>query len=251
MTTKILLIASNNPGKIKEIKEILKGIPFEIKSLNNIGEDIEVEETGKTFEENAILKAKTFGEKTGMLTLADDSGLEVDALGGKPGIYSARYEVGTDLDRINKLLKELKGVPREKRTARFRAVVALFIPRSVIPTKPEGRVEGSLGLSELAFARPARQCQVLAGGDSSTTPSTSSGFARNDDFKIVIFKGVSEGYITDRPIGNNGFGYDPIFFNQDLGKTNAEVTLEEKNSVSHRTRALRKAREILLSFFKI
>lgn len=193
---RILLIASNNTGKIKEIKEILRGIPFEIKSLIDIRFDMDVEETGKTFAENAILKAKTIGEKTGLLTLADDSGLEVDALGGKPGIYSARYIEGTDLDRINKLLNELKGTPKEKRTARFKAVIALYDPQ----TK-----------------------------------------------NIQTFEGVSEGCITEKPIGANGFGYDPVFFNVDLGKTNGDVTLEEKNRVSHRARALLKVKNYLTS----
>lgn len=218
--TKILLIASGNQGKIKEIKEILRGppggeasIPFEIKSLIDLKIDIEVEETGKIFKENAIIKAKEIGGKTGLLTLADDSGLEVDALGGKPGIYSARYARGSDLDRINKLLKELKGIPKEKRTARFRAVAAIYIPHFVIPNASEG----SLG----------------------------SGFARNDDFRIVTFDGASEGYITEKPIGTNGFGYDPVFFNTDLGKTNGEASIDEKNRVSHRARALLKVKEFL------
>lgn len=224
-----LIIASKNPGKIKEIKDILIGppdgeasIPFEIKSLTDIGLNIEVAETGKSFAENAILKAKIVGEKTGLLTLADDSGLEVDALGGRPGIHSARYVEGSDLDRINKLLKELKDVPKEKRTARFRCVIALYNPTPVIPTKPEGRVEGS------------RQAGFLD-------------FARNDDLRIVTFEGLRKGYITDEPIGISGFGYDPIFFNPELGKTNGEATIEEKNSVSHRARALERCKKLLIS----
>ncbi|MBI3379622.1 XTP/dITP diphosphatase [Candidatus Gottesmanbacteria bacterium] len=191
-----LLIASKNPGKIKEIKDILLGIPYEIKSLNDIGLDIDVEETGKTFAENAILKAKTIGEKTGLITLADDSGLEVDALNGKPGIHSARYAAGNDMDRINKLLKELSGIPKEKRTARFVAVIVLYNPE---------------------------------------TKNTQ------------IFEGVSEGYITEKPIGSSGFGYDPVFFNLGLGKTNAESTSEEKNKISHRARALKKCKEFILN----
>lgn len=193
---KTLIIATRNKGKIMEIKEILSDIRFEIKSLNDIELDIDVEETGKTFTENAILKAKTIGEKTGLLTLADDSGLEVDALGGRPGIMSARYCEGTDADRIVKLLKELMGIPKEKRAARFRAVVAIYDPK----TK-----------------------------------------------EVQTFEGVSEGYITEKPIGTNGFGYDSIFFNLDLGKTNAEVTLKEKNQVSHRARALEKCKKLLVS----
>src|SRR3989338_886028 len=160
-----LLIATSNKGKIREIKEILAGIPYDIKTLADIDIKEDIPETGKSFEENAILKAKYAGGKSGLLTLAEDSGLEVDALAGKPGIYSARYVEGTDEDRINKILGELKEFPKEKRTARFKAVVAV---------------------------------------------------------------------------------YDPIFYNQDLNKTNAEMTLEEKNKVSHRFRAISQAKEFLL-----
>lgn len=191
---KTLLIASKNSGKLKEIKEILSGVPFEIKSLIDIGRDIEVEETGKSFAENAIIKAKTIGEKTKHFTLGEDSGLEVDALGSRPGIYSARYAPGSDENRMSKTLDELKGIPKEKRTARFKTVIAIY------------------------------------------NPNTKS---------LQTFEGVSEGYITEEPIGRNGFGYDPIFFNLDLGKTNAQASFEEKNRVSHRAKALSKSKEFL------
>lgn len=190
-----LLLASKNSGKIREIKEILSDVPYVIRILADVGITEDVPEKGNSFEENAVLKAEFIGDKTKLLTLAEDSGLEVDALGGRPGIYSARYAEGTDEDRINKLLNELKDMPYEKRTARFKAVVALY------------------------------------------DPSTK---------KVHTFNGVSEGYITDKPVGKNGFGYDPIFFNLDLGKTNAEVSLEEKNQVSHRSRALQRAKNFLL-----
>lgn len=189
-----LLIASKNTGKIQEMKAILSGAPFEIKSLSDIGKDIKVEETGKTFEENAILKAKTIGEKTKHFTLGEDSGLEVDALGSKPGIYSARYAPGSDENRMSKTLDELKRIPKEKRTARFRTVIALYNP---------------------------------------------------DTKSVQTFEGVSEGYITQEPIGTNGFGYDPIFFNSELGKTNAQASFSEKNRVSHRAKALSKCKEFL------
>lgn len=192
-----IVIATANKGKIKEIKEILAGFPFKIKTLADIGYKEEIEETGRSFEENAVIKAETIGKKTGLLTLAEDSGLEVNALGGSPGIYSARYCEGTDLDRIHKLLKELRGIPQEKRTAKFVSVVAVYDP---------------------SF------------------------------HKTYIFEGVSEGRITKEPKGKNGFGYDPIFYNFDLKKTNAQVSLEEKNRVSHRGRALRKAKKKLYSF---
>lgn len=186
-----ILIASRNKGKIREMREILHGVPYHFITLDELKFKQEILETGKTFEENAILKAKTVGEKTKILTLAEDSGLEVDALNGKPGIYSARYIEGTDKDRYKKVLEELKDVPKERRTARFKAIVALFYPK----TK-----------------------------------------------KIDIFEGVSEGYIAEGPKGTNGFGYDPIFYNLDLRKTNGEAYLEEKNRVSHRARALQKLR---------
>lgn len=190
-----LLIATQNPGKIREIKEILKDIPFELKTLNDINFGEEVPETGRSFKENAILKAKAIGEKAKLLTLAEDSGLEVDALGGRPGILSARYIKGSDEDRYNKLLDELKEIPKERRTARYKAVIAIYNPE----TK-----------------------------------------------NIETFEGISEGRITEEPRGSNGFGYDPIFFNLDLGKTNGQASLEEKNRVSHRARALNKLKNFLL-----
>ena len=191
---KTVIIATSNKGKLIEIKEILKGIPFQIKSLPELDFKIEIDETGKTFKENALIKAKTVGEKTNLLTLGEDSGLEVDYLYGKPGIYSARYIPGTDQDRVNKVLEELKRVPREKRTARFICVAALYDPRTQ---------------------------------------------------KTEFFEGVSTGVITQKPAGENGFGYDPIFYNLDLKKTNGEASLEEKNLVSHRARALKKVKDFL------
>ena len=166
---KTVIIATSNKGKLIEIKEILKGIPFQIKSLPELDFKIEIDETGKTFKENALIKAKTVGEKTNLLTLGEDSGLEFDYLYGKPGIYSARYIPGTDQDRVNKVLEELKRVPREKRTARFICVAALYDPRTQ---------------------------------------------------KTEFFEGVSRGVITQKPAGENGLGYDPIFYNLDLTKIN-------------------------------
>jgi XTP/dITP diphosphohydrolase len=153
-----------------------------------------------TFEGNAIIKAMTVGKKTGFLTLAEDSGLEVDALGGRPGVYSARYAPGTDKDRYTKLLQELKDVPNEKRRARFTTVVAIYDPISD---------------------------------------------------KVRTCTGAYEGTITFEPVGENGFGYDPVFFSTELQKTGAQMTLEEKNAVSHRGKAVRKAKEILATEFDI
>lgn len=193
---KKLLIATRSKGKFPEIIKLLEGLPFEFVSLNDtdLPGDYEVEEPAMTFEGNAIIKAMTFGRKTGLLSLAEDAGLEVDALGGRPGVYSARYAPGTDEDRYKKLLGELEGVPQERRTARFRTVVAIFDPETD---------------------------------------------------RIRTCEGIYEGFITEEPKGENGFGFDPVFLNPKLNKTNAEMTLEEKNEVSHRGKAMRLARDIL------
>lgn len=139
-----LLIATNNPGKIAEYQEIFANLPVRLTSLHSEGIRLDPEETGATFEENAILKAKAFAEVSGLLTLADDSGIEIDALGGQPGVYSARYGNTTKEDdegRRQLVLNKLKGVPWAKRTARFRCVVALATKEAVIGTV-EGTVEG-------------------------------------------------------------------------------------------------------------
>jgi XTP/dITP diphosphohydrolase len=144
-----LLVATNNRGKIREYKEILEeGLPPEVEITfpAQEGLDLDVEESGETFEENALLKAVEFARASGLLTLADDSGLEVDALGGAPGVYSARYAGPgtTDADRYRKLLGELADVPPEARAARFRCVVALAGPDGVIGSA-QGTVEGEIG----------------------------------------------------------------------------------------------------------
>ena len=138
-----LLIATNNVGKVHEYAELLAGSGFDLCRLAEVGLDNEVEETGETFTENACLKARAYGQSSGLLTLADDSGLEVDALGGAPGVHSARYAGpgATDADRIGKLLAALDGVPWEKRTADFRCVIALSWPDGRLETF-EGRCDG-------------------------------------------------------------------------------------------------------------
>jgi XTP/dITP diphosphohydrolase len=184
-----LVIATKNKGKIIEIHHILSSLQFHFLSLLDIGFNKDIDETGNTFEENAILKAKTVGDYCNWITLAEDSGLVVDALDGKPGVMSARYVIGSDGDRCKELLRELGGVKYTNRSARFITVVALY------------------------------------------NPSTK---------QVQTFQGSSEGFITETSKGTNGFGYDPIFFNAELGKTNGEATLEEKNKVSHRYKALLK-----------
>ncbi len=190
-----LLLATNNPGKAREYKSLLSGVPFELVTPAEVGISAEVEEKGKTFEENARLKATALAAESGLLTLADDSGLEVDALGGEPGTLSARYagKNASDADRVNYLLAKMQGVPQEKRQARFRCVIAI--------ATPQGEVE--------------------------------------------LCSGECEGFIALKPKGNRGFGYDPIFYLPELGKTMAELSPDEKNKVSHRGRAAERARELL------
>lgn len=218
---KKLLIATKNTGKIKEIRQILSDVAYQLITLAEAGWEKEIKETGISYEENARMKAQITGEETELLTLGEDSGLEIDALNGWPGIYSARHSNGTDFDRINKILRKLKDIPKEKRTARYKAVVALFIPQSVYPRQIERFLDG-------VYPEWNRR-------------------ARNNKGRVFTFEGESEGYIVEKPIGTNGFGYDPIFFNFDLGKTNAEATLKEKNQISHRRRALEKTKSFLLS----
>jgi len=190
-----LLLATNNKGKVREYKHMLKELPFELVSPAELGINTEVEEVGESLEENARLKATTLARESQLLTLADDSGLEVDALGGEPGRLSARYagEGASDEDRVDYLLSRLKDVPEGKRSARFRCVIA------------------------------------IAGADG----------------EVELCSGECEGVITLEPRGEEGFGYDPIFYLPGLGKTMAELSLEEKNGVSHRGRAAEEAIKLL------
>ena len=186
-----LLLATNNAGKVRELRRLLSDSGFEIVTPAEIGVSLEVEETGATYAENAALKARAFAEAGGCLALADDSGIEVDALGGAPGMYSARYG-GEGLDdggRFTRLLEELQAVPSDRRTARFRAVVALSWP---------GAAEAKL------------------------------------------FEGVQEGTISFEPLGAGGFGYDPVFV-VDGVRTQAEISDAEKDAISHRGQAVRRA----------
>ena len=181
-----IIAATKNKNKLREFGEILKG--FEIISQEEAGIDIDVEETGTTFEENSLLKAQAIYEKSGIPAIADDSGLCVDALGGEPGVYSARYG-GEGLDdegRVELLLKNMKDIPDEKRTARFVCAITMV-----------------------------------------------------SDDGIITARGECEGRINYAPIGENGFGYDPVFYMEEYDKTTAQMTPDEKNSVSHRGKALR------------
>jgi XTP/dITP diphosphohydrolase len=193
-----LLLATNNRGKVREYRLLLRGIPYEMVTPADEGITTVVAETGGSFEENARLKAAALAGESGLLSLADDSGLEVDALGGGPGSLSHRFagEGASDADRISLLLTRLKDVPEKARTAQFRCVIAIATP----------------------------------------------------DGKAGLFTGICRGIITNEPRGTHGFGYDPVFYVPELGKTMAELTLEEKNRVSHRARAAAKAREWLLVY---
>lgn len=190
-----LLLATNNRAKVEEYTRLLLGIPYAIVNLADVGIKMIVDETGATLEENAALKAKTYATLSKLLTMADDSGLEVDTLGGQPGVLSARYagEEATDKERIDFLLVKLGDTPWEKRTARFRCIIA---------------IASSEGEAELC----AGECQ---------------------------------GIIAFKPTGEKGFGYDPIFYLPQLGKTMAELSMDEKNEISHRGQAVIKARRIL------
>ena len=191
-----LLVATHNQGKIREYRALLADLPIEVTWLDAEGIADEVEETGSTFAENAALKATAYAARApGLWVWADDSGLEVDALGGRPGVLSARYGAPglNDEGRYRRLLAELRTFPPEQWTARFHCVVALAEP----------------------------------GGQAYTVD------------------GVLEGRITDRPRGEHGFGYDPIFFLPDRNATLAEVPPAVKNTISHRAVAARKARDLL------
>jgi XTP/dITP diphosphohydrolase len=211
-----LLLASNNQGKIREYKSLLRGIPFALVTPAGLGITAKVEEAGGTFEANASLKAIDMARQSGLLALADDSGLEVDALGGKPGPLSHRFAGAgaSDLDRINFLLSKLKDIPAQDRTARFRCVIAIAAPPN-------------LSLRGVPMPSGRR-------GNLTRSPS------------VKLFSGECRGVIIDKPKGTHGFGYDPIFYIPELGKTMAELTLEEKNKISHRARAAEKARDYLI-----
>ena len=192
-----LVIATKNEGKYSEFKKMLGPTSFEIKSLQNFP-NIEIRETGSSFDENALMKAKVVAKRVGLPAMADDSGLEVQALKGEPGIFTARYagQHAADEDNIKKLLNKLRDVPSDQRQARFVCSLALVFP----------------------------------------------------DGKIFLKKGILEGFITLKPRGTEGFGYDPVFFVPALGKTLSEVSADEKNRISHRAKALEKIKKHLFMY---
>lgn len=192
-----IIFATGNAGKMKEIKEILKDIPYEVVSMKEAGVSADIVEDGATFEENALIKARTIAELTGEIALADDSGLEVDYLDKAPGIYSARF-LGEDTSYEIKnryLLEQLNGVEGKDRAARFVCAIACVWP----------------------------------------------------DGKSKVCRATIEGELAKEPAGENGFGYDPIFYVPQFGKTTAELSLEEKNEISHRAKALREMKKELMA----
>lgn len=190
---KSIILASNNKDKVKEVKEILKG--YDIISMKEAGIDVDIEENGTTFEENALIKARAIMKLTGQITMADDSGLEIDYLNKAPGVYSARFMGhGTSYDIKNKaLIQKLEGVKGSDRSGRFVCAIAVCFP----------------------------------------------------DGREIVKRGTMEGLIAEEIKGDNGFGYDPIVYLPEYGKTSGELAPEEKNKISHRGKALALIKEEL------
>lgn len=195
---KQVIFATTNQGKMEEIRMILADLPIEVLSLKEAGIEVDIVEDGQTFEENAIIKAKKIMELTGNLTLADDSGLEVDYLDKAPGIYSARF-LGEDTPYAVKnqyILEQLNGIKKEQRTTRFVCAIAAAFP----------------------------------------------------DGEVLTRRGTIEGIISDEEAGENGFGYDPIFYLPEYACTMAQISPERKNRISHRGKALKAMKEVLVGF---
>jgi len=195
-----VVIATRNSGKLREIQAILAPLELKILSLRDFAGIAEIIEDGQTFEENAVKKAAAVSRLTGRMAIADDSGLAVDALQGRPGVFSSRYagEKATDAERYQKLLKEMAGTPQAKRGAAFICAMAVASP----------------------------------GG------------------KVKVVEGECRGEIAFSPRGSYGFGYDPVFYFPERGKTMAELEPEVKNRISHRARALEKLKHLLPNFLE-
>lgn len=191
---KQVVIATKNKGKAEDFKAIFKPLGYEVVTMFDVAPKMEIEETGTTFEENAIIKAETLSKALGQLVIADDSGLIVDALNGDPGVFSARYAGDHDnAANIIKVLKNLKGVPTEERTARFECCIAIAGP----------------------------------------------------GYPTTTFFGRCEGIIAEERLGDNGFGYDPIFYVPEIGKTMAQMSARQKGSISHRGNAIKALKEAI------
>ena len=190
-----IVIATKNKSKVEEIKKILSDLPVEVVSMLEEGIDIAVIESGRTFEENSLIKARAVKDLTPAIVMADDSGLEVDCLGGAPGIYSSRFagEDSSDEENIQKLLEMMKEVKEEERAARFVCAISVILP---------------------------------------------------DDSNLTL-RGECEGMIGFEPVGQHGFGYDPLFYIPEHRVTMAQVAPDMKNNISHRAKALEKMKEAL------
>lgn len=197
---KDLLLATANKGKIPQMIDALQGVPFTIKTLNDVAmpEGLDVEEPGNTYESHAIIKAFIYGKHSQMIAVADDSGLELDAFPEAMGVHTAHYFAGTRAEKVSQLLEMMKDVPAAKRTCRYRDVIAMYDPT-------------------------------------------------ND--KVRFAYGVTEGVLATEPRGERGFGFDQLFISNDLGKAFGELEDSIINTVSHRGRALKMAKEILLNEF--
>lgn len=192
---KRIIFATGNAGKMREIKAVMEDMGMEILSMKEAGIEADIVEDGKTFEENAVIKAKAIAKYTDDIVLADDSGLEIDYLNKEPGVYSARYmgeDTSYEIKNAN-LLERLAGVEKSKRTARFVCAIAAVLP----------------------------------------------------DKEVLVLRRTIEGYIGEEPAGENGFGYDPIFYVEEYGCSTAQLSLEQKNELSHRGKALRAMKEEL------
>jgi XTP/dITP diphosphohydrolase len=190
-----LVLATRNRHKGEELASLLADLPVRIRTMDEFPDVPDVVEDGDTCEANAIKKARAVSDATGLLAVADDTGLEVDALGGRPGVYAARYAgpQATYKDNCRKLLGEMTGVPLDRRTARFVTVAVVALPSQT----------------------------------------------------VEVMTGRLEGLISERPAGGRGFGYDPVFYVPELGRTLAELSSEEKNRISHRAKAFAQVRDLL------
>jgi len=196
-----IIVATRNPGKVREIRRVMKDLDVKIHSLRDFPDAPAIEEDGKSFSENALKKARFYARYFGETAIADDSGVEVDALKGRPGIYSARYvrEGASDRENNRKLLREMEGIPLSRRGATFRCSIAIVSP----------------GVKE------------------------------------EVVEGACRGRIGFRETGRKGFGYDPLFLLPRYGKVMAQLSLDEKNRISHRGKALRKLRKVIGEFIDV
>ena len=226
MTSSSLLLATNNKDKIIELQDLLKDLNLQLLTPADIHLELDVIEDGLTYAENASKKAIAFAQASGLISLADDSGLEVDALNGEPGLYSARYgsvngNKLTYAERRALLIKNLTPFPRPW-TARFKATIAIAVPAHVTLSEAKGLLHD--------------QAETLRS-------------PQNGSLRVTHVEDICEGEIIPEERGTGGFGYDPIFLFPNLGKTMSELGMEEKNRLSHRAKAVMKAKIILRKLF--